>query len=86
MYPNDGYGAGYGATQYGQPSFSPGNVVSPTSANPFTSPYAQDVMTSPVSSNVPDYHDLPSPASPAVRPSALIRQPSSGMGQAAVVR
>jgi hypothetical protein len=86
MYSNDGYGAGYGATQYGQPSFSPGDVVSPTSANAFISPYARDVMTSPVSSNVPDYHDLPSPVSPAVPPSALTRQPSSGMGQAAVVR
>lgn len=83
MYPNDGYGAGYGATQYGQPSFSPGDVVSPTSANPFISPYAQDVMTSPVSSNVPDYHDMPSPGNPALPPSALTRQPS---GQAAVVR
>ena len=85
MFPNNGYGTGYGAMQYGQPSFSPGEVVSPTSANPFISPYAQDVMTSPVSS-VPDYHDLPSPASPALPPPALTRQPSSAMDQAAVVR
>ena len=86
MFPNNGYGTGYGATQYAQPSFSPGDVVSPTSANPFISPYAQDVMTSPVSSSVPDYHDPPSPASPALPPPALTRQPSSGMDQAPVVR
>jgi hypothetical protein len=65
MYSNDGYGA-YGATQFGQRSFTPGHVVSPTSVNPFISPSAQDVMTSPVSSKVLDYHDLPNPASPAV--------------------
>ena len=89
MYPSNGYGTGYGAMQYGQPSFSPGEVVSPTSANPFISPYARDVMTSPVSSSVPDYHDPPSPASPPLPPlppPALTRQPSSGMDQTAVVR
>ena len=85
MYPNNGYATGYGAMQYGQPSFSPGDVMSPTSANPFISPYARDVMTSPVSS-VPDYHDPPSPASPTLPPPALTREPSSGMDQAAVVR
>ena len=85
QYPNNVYGPGYGAMQYHQPSFSPGDVVSPTSADPFISPYAQDVMTSPVSSNVPDYHNLSHPPSPALPPPALTRQPSNGMGQAAVV-
>ncbi|KAI0251433.1 hypothetical protein BJV78DRAFT_1211555, partial [Lactifluus subvellereus] len=51
-------------------SFSPGDVVSPTSTNPYFSPYAQDVMVSPVLSNVPDYyyHNLPVPR-PRLRPS-----------------
>jgi len=91
MYPNNTYGNSYGnntygnsygatgngydATAYPQPSFSPGEVMSPTSANPFISPYAQDVMVSPVSSNVPDYHQQ-SPVSPP--PAALTRQPSNG--------
>ncbi|KAI0251787.1 hypothetical protein BJV78DRAFT_1208748 [Lactifluus subvellereus] len=46
-YPNTSYGIGYGVTQYTQSSFSRGDVVSPTSANPYFSPYAQDVMVSP---------------------------------------
>lgn len=85
MYPNNSYGAGYGAMQHSQPSFSPGEVMSPTSTNPFISPYAQDVMASPVSS-VPDYHAPTSPASPALPPPALTRQPSSGVDQTTVVR
>ncbi|KAI9453402.1 hypothetical protein BJY52DRAFT_1189624 [Lactarius psammicola] len=40
MYPNNAYGSGYGATNYSQQSFSPGQVVSPNSANPFFSPPA----------------------------------------------
>lgn len=85
MYPNNGFGHGYDQAEYIQPSFSPGDVVSPTSANPFISPYAQDVMVSPVSSDIPDYHDLPQP-SPAPPPPALTRQQSSGMGQSAMPR
>ena len=86
MYSNNGYGNGYNATEYGQSSFYPGDIVTPTSANPFISPYSQDVMGSPVSSNVPDYHVPPQSASPAVPPLALTRRSSSNTGQAAVVR
>lgn len=82
MFPNRN---GYGAIDYSQPSFSPGDIVSPTSVNPFISPYAQDVMRSPVSSNVPDYHDMSHPTSPVSPPPALTRQPSSGISQVAMV-
>ncbi|KAH9167357.1 hypothetical protein EDB89DRAFT_1997782 [Lactarius sanguifluus] len=75
VYPNNAYGHGYGATNYSQNSFSPGHVVSPNSANPFFSPYAQDVMGSPVSSTVPEYHDPPHPGNPAFLPQALTREP-----------
>ncbi|KAH9066851.1 hypothetical protein EDB87DRAFT_1678693 [Lactarius vividus] len=75
VYPNNAYGNGYGATNYSQNSFSPGQVVSPNSANPFFSPYAQDVMVSPVSSTVPEYHDAPHSRSPAYLPQALTREP-----------
>ncbi|KAI9507674.1 hypothetical protein F5148DRAFT_1376386 [Russula earlei] len=71
-------GNGYGATGYVQPSFSPGDIVSPASAEPFFSSYAQDVMVSPVSSNVPDYHDAPPPLGPPPPPPALTRLPSNG--------
>lgn len=83
---NNGYGNGYNATEFGQSSFYPGDIVTPTSANPFISPYSQDVMASPVSSNVPDYHVPPQPASPAVPPLAFTRRSSNNTGQAAVVR
>ncbi|KAI0251475.1 hypothetical protein BJV78DRAFT_1211895 [Lactifluus subvellereus] len=88
MYPNTSYGNGYGVIQYTQPSFSPGDIVSPTSTNPHFSPYAQDVMVSPVSSNVPDYyhHNQSQSASPAAPPQAFTRQPSNAMVQAAVAR
>jgi len=85
-YPNHPYGNGYGATNYSQTSFSPGQVVSPHSANPFFSPYAQDVLGSPVSSTVPEFHDPPHSASPALPPQALTREPSTGMGQHAAAR
>ena len=86
MYANHPYGTGYGATNYAQNSFSPGQVVTPTSANPFFSPYAQDVMGSPVSSSVPEYHDQPRSGHPAFPPQALTREPSTGMEQVAVAR
>ena len=89
MYPNHPYGtgSGYGATEYAHNSFSPGQVVTPTSANPFFSPYAQDVMGSPVSSTVPEYHDAPRSGNPAFPPQALTREPSMGMDhQVAVAR
>jgi hypothetical protein len=86
MYPNNAYGNGYGATNYSQGSFSPGQVISPHSTNPFFSPYAQDVMGSPVSSTVPEFHDPPHSGSPAFPPQALTREPSPGMGQVAVAR
>ncbi|KAH9004855.1 hypothetical protein EDB84DRAFT_1573144 [Lactarius hengduanensis] len=75
VYPNNAYGNGYGATNYSPNSFSPGHVVSPNSANPFFSPYAQDVMASPVSSTVPEYYDPPHPGNPAFLPQALTREP-----------
>jgi hypothetical protein len=78
MYSNNGYGSGHGATEYGQSTFYPGDIVTPTSANPFISPYSQDVMSSPVSSNVPDYHVPPHAVSPVA--------PSLAMPGAAVVR
>jgi hypothetical protein len=71
MYSNNGYGGGYSATEYGQSSFYPGDIVTPTSANPFISPYSQDVMASPVSSNVPEYHVPPDAASPVTPPLAM---------------
>ncbi|KAI0246310.1 hypothetical protein BJV78DRAFT_172881 [Lactifluus subvellereus] len=86
IYPNTGYGNGYGGTEYTQPSFSPGDVMSPTSTNSYFSPYAQDVMVSPVSRNVPDYYNQTQSASPAPQPQALTRQPSNVMVQAAVAR
>jgi hypothetical protein len=82
MYP---YNA-YGAPNQSHGSFSPGQVVTPTSANPFFSPYAQDVMGSPVSSTVPEYHDPPRSGHPAFPPQALARQPSVGMDQVAIAR
>ncbi|KAH9000492.1 hypothetical protein EDB92DRAFT_2111070 [Lactarius akahatsu] len=66
VYPNNAYGNGHGATNYSQNSFSPGHVVSPNSANPFFSPYAQDVMASPVSSTVPEYYDPPHSWEPCI--------------------
>ncbi|KAH9971668.1 hypothetical protein BGW80DRAFT_1319117 [Lactifluus volemus] len=81
MYPNNGYGNGYGATQYPQSSFSPGDIVNPTSANPYSSPYAQEILASPVSSNVPDYHSHTYFATPTSPPPALTRQPSNPMVQ-----
>ncbi|KAI9440720.1 hypothetical protein H4582DRAFT_1490190 [Lactarius indigo] len=84
MYPNNAYGNGYGATNYSQTSFSPGQVVSPNSANPFFSPYAQDVMVSPVSSTVPEYHDPPHSESPAYLPQALAREPPNRTAPVAV--
>lgn len=84
MYPNNAYGNGYGETNYSQNSFSPGQVVSPNSTNPFFSPYAQDVMGSPVSSSVPEYHDSSYPGGPVVLPQTLTREPPVGMGQVTV--
>ena len=84
MYSNNGYGNGYGATEYGQSSFYPGDIVTPTSANPFVSPYSQDIMVSPVSSNVPEYHVHP--PSPVVPPLALTKRSSNSTNQGAVVR
>jgi hypothetical protein len=81
MYPNNSYGNHYGATGFTQPSFSPGDVVSPTSANPYFSPYAQDILVSPVSSNVPDYHDQVPPPPPL---NAFTRQSPNLMVQTAV--
>ncbi|KAF8273145.1 actin-domain-containing protein [Lactarius quietus] len=86
MYSNNAYGTGYGATNYSQNSFSPGQVVTPTSANPFFSPYAQDIMVSPVSSTVPEYHDPPRSGQPAFPPQALTRESSNGMDPVAVAR
>ena len=87
MYANNAYGNGYDARGYSQNSFSPGQVVSPHSANPFFSPYAQDVMGSPVSSTVPEYHDPPRSSSPVFPPqAALAREPSTGMGQVTAAR
>ncbi|KAI0277001.1 hypothetical protein BGY98DRAFT_1187464 [Russula aff. rugulosa BPL654] len=85
MYSNNGYGNGYGAPEYVQPSFYPGDIVTPTSTNPFISPYTQDVLGSPVSSNVPDYHVASHPTSPVAPPQALTRSPSS-TNQATVIR
>ncbi len=84
MYSNNGYGNDHGATRSGQSSFYPGDVMIPTSSNPFISPYSQDVLTSPVSSNIPDYHVSSHPTSP-VGPQALTRAPGS-TSQAAVIR
>jgi hypothetical protein len=83
---NNGYGNGHGATEYGQSSFYPGDIVTPTSANPFVSPYTQDVMVSPVSSNVPEYHMHPASLGPVVPPLALTRRTSNNTGQPTVVR
>lgn len=85
-HPYNAYGASYGAPTYPTNSFSPGQVVTPTSANPFFSPYAQDVMGSPVSSTVPEYHDPPRSGHPALPPQALTREPSIGADQVAVAR
>jgi hypothetical protein len=84
MYSNSGYGNGYGVSESGQSSFYPGDVMTPISSNPFISPYAQDILVSPVSSNVPDYHVASDPTSP-VAPQALTRS-SSSTNQAAVIR
>ena len=84
MYPNNAYENDYGATNYSQNSFSPGQVVSPHSANPFFSPYVQDVMDSPVSNTVPEYHDPPHSGGPALPPPVLTREPFIGIGQTAV--
>jgi hypothetical protein len=85
MYSNNGYGNGYGASESGQSSFYPGDVMTPTSANPFISPYSQDVLASPVSSSVPDYHVASHTASPVTPPQALTRS-SSSTNQATVIR
>lgn len=85
-HPYNAYGASYGAPTQAPNSFSPGQVVTPTSANPFFSPYAQDVMGSPVSSTVPEYHDPPRSGHPAFPPQAATREPSVGMDQVAVAR
>jgi hypothetical protein len=85
MYSNNGYGNGYGAyAESGQSSFYPGDVITPTSSNPFISPYAQDVLASPVSS-IHDYHVASHPTSPVAPPQALTRS-SSSTNQATVVR
>lgn len=84
MYPNNGYGNGYGASESVQPSFYPGDIVTPTSSNPFISPYTQDVLASPVSSSVPDYHVAPH-LSPVAPPEVLTRSPSSA-NRATVIR
>ena len=86
VYPIAGYGNGYGGAGYSQPSFSPGDVMPPTSTNPYFSPYAQDVMVSPVSSNVPDYYSQTKSASSPHPPQALTRQPSNVMVQTGVAR
>lgn len=85
MYSNNGYGNGYGASESGQSTFYPGDIMTPTSSNPFISPYSQDVLASPVSSNVPDYHVASHPASPVAPPQALTRS-SSSTNQATVIR
>ncbi|KAF8498492.1 hypothetical protein F5888DRAFT_1802691 [Russula emetica] len=85
MYSNNGYGNGYGASESGQSSFYPGDVMTPTSSNPFISPYSQDVLASPVSSSVPDYHVASHLTSPVAPPQALTRS-SSSTNQAAVIR
>jgi len=85
MYSNTGYGNGYGAFESDQSSFYPGDIMTPTSSNPFISPYAQDVLVSPVSSSVPDYHVASHPTSPVSPPQALTRS-SSSTNQAAVIR
>jgi hypothetical protein len=59
--------------------------MTPTSSNPFISPYAQDVLVSPVSSNVPDYNVASHPTSPVAPPQALTRS-SSSTNQATVIR
>jgi hypothetical protein len=82
-YSNNGYGNDYGAPEYDQSPFYPGDIVTPTSSNPFISPYTQDVMVSPVSSNVPDYHVASHPTSP-LAPQALTRS-SSSTNQATVI-
>src|SRR5258708_21138592 len=48
MYSNNGYG-----NSSGQSSFYPGDIVTPTSSNPFISPYAHDAHSSPDSSEFP---------------------------------
>jgi hypothetical protein len=80
MYSNNGYGNGSG-----QSSFYPGDIVTATSSNPFISPYAQDVLDSPVSSNFPDYHVSLHPTSPTVPAQALTRSPT-GTTQSTVIR
>jgi len=85
IYSNNGYGNGYGASESGQSSFYPGDVMTPTSSNPFISPYSQDILASPVSSSVPDYHVASHPTSPVSPPQALTRS-SSSTNQASVIR
>ena len=85
MYSSNGFGNGYGASESGQSSFYPGDIITPTSSNPFISPYSQDVLVSPVSSNVPDYHVASHPTSPAAPPQALTRS-SSSTNRATVIR
>jgi hypothetical protein len=85
VYSNNGYGNGYGASESGQSTFYPGDIMTPTSSNPFVSPYAQDVLASPVSSSIPDYHVASHPTSPVAPPQALTRS-SSSTNQAAVIR
>jgi hypothetical protein len=80
MYSNNGYGNGSG-----QSSLHSGDVVTPTSCNPFISPYAQDVLGSPVSINVPDYHVSSHPTSLAVPAQALTRS-LTGTTQSTVIR
>src|SRR5260370_12215739 len=80
MYSNNGYG-----NSSGQSSFYPGDIVTPTSSNPFISPYAQDVQGSPVSSNFPDYHVSSHPTSLAVPAQAFSRSPT-GTTQPTVIR
>jgi hypothetical protein len=86
MYSNNGYGNGYGASESVQPSFYPGDIMTPTSSNPFISPYAQDILASPVSSNVPDYHVASHPTSPVTAPPQALTRSLSGTNQAAVIR
>lgn len=86
MYFNNGYGNGYGASESVQPSFYPGDIVTPTSSNPFISPYAQDILASPVSSNVPDYPVASHPTSPVTAPPQALTRSLSSTNQATVIR
>src|SRR5260370_34230820 len=78
MYSNNGYGNG-------KSSFYTSDVAATSLCNLFISLYAQDVLSSPVSSNVPGYHVSSHPTSPAVPAQALTSSPT-GTTQPTVIR